>query len=247
MKKERLDKIVASSMGVSRSEAGKLVRSGAVTLAGAALRNPSLRLDAQAAALACGARELNAKQHVTLMLHKPAGVLSASRDARAKTVVDLLPPEYARRGLFPAGRLDKDATGLLLLTDDGELAHRVISPKKHVWKTYEVLLAAAPDAAQLDAVQNSITLADGQRCLPAVAVRTPKPNVVLVRIREGKYHQIKRMFAAAGNAVAGLKRTAVGGLALDEGLAPGEYRELGETDIARIFEQPAPLTPESFA
>lgn len=247
MKQERLDKIIASSLGVSRSEAGKLIRSGAVTRAGAAVHDPSLRLDAQAETLMYHTRPLKARQNLTVMLHKPAGVLSASRDARATTVIDLLPAEFARRGLFPAGRLDKDTTGLLLLTDDGDLAHRILSPKKHVWKTYEVRLADEPDAAQLEAVRNGIMLADGQKCLPAFAARTADNYTVVVKIREGKYHQIKRMFAAAGNAVTGLKRTAVGGLTLDEGLAQGECRELGGDDIARIFEQPAPEPPESFA
>ena len=166
----------------------------------------------------------------------PGGVLSASRDARAETVVNLLPAQWQRRGLFPAGRLDKDTEGLLILTDDGDLAHRMLAPKSHVSKLYEAELdkpATAQDAAAFAAGLQAGELT----CLPAELL-LPEAGGTTVRVRvcEGKFHQVKRMFHAVGKEVLRLRRLSVGGLRLDPALAPGEARLLTPEEIALIFD-----------
>lgn len=234
---ERLDKTLCSQSTVTRSEAGRMIRGGRVTVAGTVCRDPACRVDPETAAIAVDGCPLDYARHVYLMLNKPAGILCVSRDPKAPTVIDLLPEEYRRRGLFPAGRLDKDTHGLTLITDDGALAHRMLSPRHHVPKTYAVRLDKPVDDAAAALFCAGPVLADGTRCRPA-ELRFPDPDertCAEVVIEEGKYHQIKRMFAAVGCTVVWLKRLRIGGLSLDESLPEGACRPLSEAERLSIF------------
>lgn len=233
----RLDRLLSRAGVCSRSESERLIRSGAVRVNGAAARSGAEKYDPESAEITVGGAPVRLRSRVCLMLHKPAGVLSATEDARQKTVLDLLEGPYARMRLFPVGRLDKDTEGLLLLTDDGDLAHRVISPKKDVVKLYYAETGGRLTEEDAAAFAEGLTLGDGTRCLPAklTVLSSGGPGAALVAVREGKYHQVRRMLASRGAPVTRLKRLAVGGLRLDESLAPGEYRELTEEEISSIF------------
>ena len=172
-------------------------------------------------------------EHRYLMLWKPAGVLTATEDRRQKTVLDLLPAMY--RDLFPVGRLDKDTEGLLLLTDDGALAHRLLSPRHHVDKVYLAEVDGDVDAADVEAFGAGMVLEDGTRCLSARLERLG-PGLCRVTLREGKFHQVKRMLAQRGKPVLRLKRISMGPLQLDPGLAPGEFRPLTEQELLELEE-----------
>ncbi len=230
----RLDKLLADSGLYSRSEARALIRAGRVLADGAAVRQPEAKFDPDTAVINVDGVTICCAAKRCLMLYKPAGVLSATEDARQQTVLDLLPPSYQRMGLFPVGRLDKDTTGLLLLTNDGDLAHRVISPKQHVPKVYRAETDGDLMEADIQAFEAGVVLADGTRCLPA-KLEILAAKVGRVTVYEGKYHQVKRMFAARGKHVTALHRLSVGALALDESIAPGEFRELRPAEIEEIF------------
>ena len=198
------------------------------------MKRPEEKFDPSARICVDGAR-LDCTQTRYLMLYKPAGVLSATEDPRQRTVLDLLPEHLRRQGLFPVGRLDRDTTGLLLLTNDGAFAHRVISPKSHVPKRYRAVLDGSLGEADVRAFEEGIVLPDGTRCLPAV-LELPEANVGLVTVYEGKYHQVKRMFAAVCKTVLALHRERIGSLALDGALRPGEFRELSSEEIAAALD-----------
>ncbi len=227
---ERLDKRL-SGAGYGRKEARELIRVGRVTVDGTVAAAPEAKYPDDAVIAVDG--QALAGGFVYLMLHKPPGVVSATRDAREKTVLDLLPESLRRRGLFPVGRLDKDTTGLLLLTDDGALAHELLSPRKHVDKTYCVEVDGPWDPADAAAFAAGLTLRDGMACLPA-KLEITGPSAALVTIREGKYHQVKRMCAAVGKPVTALKRLSMGGVTLDPQLAPGQWRELTKSELASL-------------
>ena len=228
---ERLDKRL-SQAGYGRREARELIRQGRVRVDGAPATRPEEKYPPGAAVTVDGAPL--AEGFVYLMLHKPPDLVSSTEDPRERTVLELLPPELRRRGLFPVGRLDKDATGLLLLTDDGELAHRLLSPRRHVDKTYYIEVDGTLDEADVAAFAGSMTLRDGARCLPAV-LKPTGPDRGFVTLREGKYHQVKRMCAARGKPIRRLVRVVFGPLELDPALSPGEWRALtrAETDALR--------------
>lgn len=225
---ERLDKLLASTGRWSRSEVKRMVREGRVLADGRIAASAEEKFDPDAVALSVNGEAVCLRRYVYVMLHKPAGVLSATEDGRGTTVLELLPEPYRKRGLFPVGRLDKDTEGLLLLTDDGQLAHALLSPKKHVDKRYYVRVDGALDETDRAAFEAGMTLGDGFRCLSAglEIVSSGSESEALVTLREGKFHQIKRMFAARGKPVLYLKRLAMGSLRLDENLAPGAWREL---------------------
>ena len=169
------------------------------------------------------------------MLNKPAGVVSASTDQRDTTVVDLVGGAYPRRELFPAGRLDKTSTGFVLLTDDGAFAHDILAPKRHVSKTYTVVLDTPLTAEMQAGFAQGVTLADGTELSPAeVEALTEDRLTVRVTLKQGVYHQIKRMFGVYGAGVNALHRDAIGGLALDKTLEPGQWRELSDEEVAKI-------------
>ncbi len=237
MSVERLDKIIASQSTFSRKDARNLIKDGGVCVNGKTMTSCDASFDTQTDILSLFGKVFTVKRFIYIMLNKPAGILSAAKDARSKTVVDLLPLSMYRRGLFPTGRLDKDTTGFMLITDDGEFAHRILSPKNHIFKTYEARLAKPLVGVDSELLAGGITLADGTKCLPAFVETLSQEDQPLVRvkIREGKYHQIKRMFAALGNEVIELKRTHIGELALDENLKEGECRELSENEVLMII------------
>ena len=232
MANERLDKLLSSTGRWSRSEVRHLVREGRVLADGRIAASPEEKYDPQTVALTVDGEEVRLRRFVYVMLHKPAGVLSATEDGKGKTVLDLLPEEYRRRGLFPVGRLDKDTEGLLLLTDDGTLAHALLSPKRHVDKVYYTRVAGALTEDDRAAFAAGMTLGDGLSCLPAglEILSAGAESEALVTLREGKFHQIKRMLASRGKPVLYLKRLSMGPLRLDESLAPGAWRELTEAE-----------------
>ena len=229
----RLDKLLTQSGLYSRSEARELIRSGRVSVDGETLRRPEAKAADDAAVFVDG-EEVNCSLCRYFMLNKPAGVLSATDDRSQPTVLDLLPREIRALGLFPVGRLDKDTTGLLLLTNDGGFAHRVSAPKHGVVKTYLAVTASPVDAEDVRAFREGITLADGTHCLPAVLEPLDGCRC-RVLVSEGKYHQVKRMLAACGKPCTALERTAVGALELDPELPRGGWRELRQFETGLVF------------
>lgn len=223
---ERVDKILAGTGRWSRREVRELIRAGRVAVGGAGVRSPDEKYDREGLDLRVDGEPVSGEKYVYLMLHKPAGLVSATDDPRQPTVLELLPPHLRRVGLFPAGRLDKDTEGLLLLTNDGGLAHRLLSPKRHVDKTYFVRVEGALDEEDCAAFASGMILGDGLECLPAGLERLEAPDEAIVTLREGKYHQIKRMLASRGKPVRYLKRLTMGPLQLDSGLQKGAWRPL---------------------
>ncbi len=233
MTKERFDKIIANQFNVSRKIARIEIRRGKGVVDGQTVKDPSVLIDVNAN-IVFGGQTLEYKKYVYILMNKPKGVLSASEDKNRKTVVDLVPQELKRNGLFPVGRLDKDTTGLLIITDDGDFAHRAIAPNKNVYKTYEATLDGDVTDEMISLFLNGVILADGTVCKKAL-LRWVAPNKAEIKISEGKYHQIKRMFGTVGLGVNELKRTAIGGLSLPESLAQGECVMLDDKQIALIF------------
>ena len=234
---ERLDKLLAATGRWSRREAKALVREGRVLVDGVPALRAEDKVDPDRSTVLVDGGDIGYARHVYVMLHKPAGVLSATEDPRQETVLDLLPPELKKRGLFPVGRLDKDTTGLLLLTDNGELAHRLLSPKKHVDKVYQARLDRPLGEADRDAFARGILLEDGYRCMAAELELLGDGTEVRIVLREGKFHQVKRMTAARGSQVLSLKRLRMGPLVLDEALAPGQWRRLTPAEVQALGEE----------
>lgn len=232
---ERLDKLISDSGEASRSQAKALVRQGRVTVNGAPAVSCEVRLDPDADVICVDGRRLNCAKYRYFMLHKPCGVLSATEDRTQETVLDLLPENLRRLGLFPVGRLDKDTSGLLILTNNGQYAHNIISPARHVPKRYLAGLDAPAGADTAEAFARGIVLADGLECLPA-RLEILAGNSAAVTVYEGKYHQVRRMFAAAGLRVVTLQRLSTGALKLDTALAPGQFREMGAREAQLVFE-----------
>ncbi len=234
MNLQRLDKIIANQLNIPRSVARKHIRWGKVSVDGKTLRDPSLQISPESEIEYKG-ESVVYKEHIYIVMNKPKGVLSASEDKKRKTVVDLVAEPIRRSGLAPVGRLDKDTTGLLIITDDGDFAHNVISPKKNVMKTYEVLLDGDITEQMILGFKEGVVLADGTKCRSAELKRIDK-NKAEIKISEGKYHQIKRMFGTVGLGVCELKRTALGGFKIPKELNEGESRELSQDEISAIFE-----------
>lgn len=228
---ERLDKYLSSAGVCSRREAKLMIKAGRVTLDGVCPAGPEVKVG-EGVQVAVDGKVLSAGGPVYLMLHKPAGVISSTDDPREETVLSLLPEELRRQGVFPVGRLDKDTEGLLLLTNDGPLAHELLSPKKHVDKVYYARVNGTLEDADVAAFRAGLTLGDGTVCQAAELKPLGEGAEALVTLREGKYHQVKRMLASRGKPVTYLKRLSMGGLSLDEGLAPGQWRYLTEPERA---------------
>lgn len=231
---ERLDKLLAGTGKWSRREVKALVRQGLVRVDGRLAASAEDKLDPAAAIITVAGETISLRRFTYVMLHKPAGVLTATEDRKQPTVLDLLPPELRRIGLAPVGRLDKDTEGLLLLTNDGELAHRLLSPKYHVEKRYLARVDGELSAADTEAFARRMTLGDGLECLPAGLEVLPD-RVCIVTLREGKFHQVKRMLAARGAPVLYLKRLSMGPLTLDDSLAAGAYRLLRAEEISALY------------
>lgn len=231
---ERLDKLLAGTGKWSRREVKALVRQGLVRVDGRLAASAEDKLDPAAAIITVAGETIALHRFTYVLLHKPAGVLTATEDRKQPTVLDLLPPELCRIGLAPVGRLDKDTEGLLLLTNDGELAHRLLSPKYHVDKRYLARVDGELSAADTEAFARGMTLGDGLECLPAGLEVLPD-RVCIVTLREGKFHQVKRMLAARGAPVLYLKRLSMGPLTLDDSLAAGAYRLLRAEEISALY------------
>lgn len=230
----RLDKYLAETAQCTRSEAKALLAKGRVTVNGAVCKKGDTQLK-EADAVAVDGKALAYRQFVYLMLNKPEGVVSASRDKKDTTVVDLVAADFPRRELFPAGRLDKTSTGFVLLTDDGALAHDILSPAHHVEKQYVVTLDTPLTDAMRRGFAAGVTLTDGETMAPAgVEPLTDDGLTVQVTLRQGVYHQIKRMFGVFDAGVNALHRESIGGVALDPALAPGQWRELTAEEVERL-------------
>ncbi len=236
---ERLDKILASQGTLSRKEVKEMIRKGRITLNGAVVKDSSVKIDENKDVVTVDGVELTLKKHIYIMLNKPQGVVSASESDTDETVVDLVPDELFRKGLFPAGRLDKDTTGFVLITDDGDFAHKILSPKNHIFKTYVAELQHTLSPEDIKSLENGITLGDGTELKESKVEVIDDVDKSLVRIMicEGKYHQVKRMFAATGNKVLSLHREKMGSLYLDENLKPGECREITHEELEKITER----------
>ena len=222
---DRLDKVISATGKKSRREVKLLVKQGRILVDGVPASAPEMKVDPLASEILLDGENIGYQRFTYIMLHKPAGVLSAVEDKRQKTVLDLLPEELQRRGLSPVGRLDKDTEGLLLLTNDGELTHQLLSPRRHVDKVYYARVEGRLEQADCAAFAAGITLGDGLACMPA-GLEILSANEALVTLQEGKFHQVKRMLAFCGKPVVYLKRWSMGPLRLDEALQPGEFRHL---------------------
>lgn len=232
----RLDRLVASQLyGVSRADVKKLCLKKKVMVNGKLMARSDARVSLDDEIFIDGER-LVYKEHIYIMLNKPQGVVCSTKDGESKTVLELVPPELMREGLFPAGRLDKDTEGFVLLTDDGELSHRMLSPKSHVPKTYFVRLEKPWEKSYGDIMSAGMEIDGGEKCLPAVFSGSQEdPCQCTLVLNEGKFHQVKRMFGALGNKVVFLKRIAIGDLALDPDLAVGECMEILHKDVEKLL------------
>ncbi len=228
---ERLDKIL-SNMGIgSRKEVKTLVKAGEVIIDGNPAKDSSMQVDPyENEIIVCG-QVLNYRKFIYLMLNKPAGFVSATEDKYLRTVAELVPPELIHFDPFPVGRLDIDTEGLLIMTNDGQLAHRLLSPKYKVPKLYYAQLNKKIDQADIEEFKNGVVLDDGYKTMPAT-LEIVGDGEALVTICEGKFHQVKRMFEAVGKEVIYLKRLSMGGITLDEELELGEIRELTDEELS---------------
>ncbi len=233
MAAQRIDKLLVSVGWCSRREAAALARRGAVAVDGVCCRDASCKVDPERQMLTVDGEPIRYERFVYLMMHKPCGVLSATRDRDQNTVLDLLPERYRAMGVFPVGRLDKDTSGLLLLTNDGAWGHCLTSPKHGVEKVYLATTEGTPGAQAVQAFAEGMTLRDGTVCRPA-RLEILSEQCVRVTVQEGKYHQVRRMLAACGTPVISLQRISEGALALDEELKPGQWRPLTEEERARL-------------
>ncbi len=232
----RLDKFLSGQIpDISRNDAKELLKKGLVTVDGEVVKRYDHKLDPEKSVVAVSGKVIIYREHLYIMLNKPAGVVCAVRDRITPTVMELLPPELRRPGLFPAGRLDKDSVGFVLLTDDGELAHRMLSPVSHVPKRYFVRLEKPVPESVCELFESGMTIDGGEKCLPAELEICEHNIECFVTLHEGKYHQIKRMFQAADNTVVYLKRIAIGGVILDDSLEEGEARIMEENEIKALI------------
>ena len=234
----RLDKFISERTEYTRSQIKELAAKGKITIDGAPVKRCDVKIDPDTVnAEVCG-RTVGNSRFRYILLNKPQGYVCSTDDKDGDTVLKLLPPEIRTKGMFPAGRLDKDSIGALLITDDGELAHNLLSPKHHIPKIYIVKLARPFENNYINKFENGIVLADGETCLPARVKKAENTDrLAFVELNEGKYHQVKRMFAAVGNHVELLMRVSLGALVLPEKLAIGECMELLHKDVENLFRE----------
>lgn len=233
----RIDKYLADSGIGTRKEIKALVRSGAVTADGTPVCDPSFHVDEKVSAVCINGTPVSYKKYIYIMMNKPSGYVSATFDKRLPVVTDLLDDYSLSFKPFPAGRLDIDTEGMLILTNDGELCHRILSPKKHIHKKYYVRSDKPITEDDITAFEGGITLDDGFVCMAALLEHGEAENDSFVTLCEGKFHQVKRMFEAVGKSVIYLKRVSMGNLPLDENLPKGAYRELTEEEIKKLEEK----------
>ncbi len=230
----RIDKLISDMGLASRKEAAQIAKRGGVLVDGEPVRDLSRHVDTEKNTVTFQGKEINFRKHVYVMLNKPAGYVSATDDKINPYVTELLSAELRKMELFPVGRLDKDTVGLMILTNNGVLAHRLLSPKRHVEKDYRFECAdALPESVERD-FQNGVTLADGYECKPSKIVLNADGKSGVITLTEGKYHQIKRMIAAVGSKITYLERIRFAKISLDEGLARGEWRYLTDAEISEL-------------
>ena len=229
----RLDKYLSVALGISRTDAKKLVKSGKVSVDGERAKTAETKVNTEKSKVILEGRQLEYKEYIYILMNKPSGILSASTDKRVKTVVDIIPNELKREGLFPVGRLDKTTTGLLIITNDGDFAHRVISPKSMIEKCYYTELDGVLTDENRRLLEKGTILANGTKCLPA-RIEPLTDTKVYITVCEGKYHQIKRMFGTVGLGVNRLHRVSIGDLKLPEELESGKCVEIGEKELNLI-------------
>ncbi|MFD2446474.1 pseudouridine synthase [Bacillus sp. CGMCC 1.16607] len=234
----RIDKMLANLGFGSRKEVKKLLKDGAVKVNGELVKDAKAHIDPNQDVVTINGQEVVYKEFIYLMMNKPAGVISATEDNRDETVIDLLEMDDQVYEPFPVGRLDKDTEGLLLITNDGQLSHRLLSPKKHVPKTYFAVIEGEVTEEDIIAFRNGVTLDDGYETKPGELkiLKSGLMSDIELTITEGKFHQVKRMFQAVGKRVVYLKRISMGPLQLDESLELGEYRELTDEEITELVE-----------
>ena len=231
---QRLDKFLSNQLGITRSEAKELIKRRVVTVGSTTAKLFDMKIDPEKDIVCSEGKEIIYRKHIYIMMNKPQGVVCSTKDGESKTVLELLPDSVRREGLFPAGRLDKDTEGFVFITDDGVLAHNILSPKHHVDKTYFARLEKPACEDDIIAFENGLEIDGGDVCLPAKLEILDDPHEVLITISEGMYHQIKRMAQARDNKVLYLKRISIGGVKLDEKLALGEWREMLHKEIENI-------------
>lgn len=237
MAKERLDKILSNSGYGTRKDVKAMIKKKRVVINGVVAKDPAMHVDTDSDDITIDDEKLNYRKYIYLMMNKPQGVISATEDNYDETVVDLLSDEYKFFNPAPVGRLDKDTEGLLILTNDGDLNHRLISPKKHVPKKYYAVIEGKVTEDDVVKFREGVTLDDGYKALPGELeiLKSDEESEINVIIYEGKYHQVKRMFEAVGKKVVFLKRMEMGALKLDASLDKGEYRELTEDELAMLM------------
>ena len=232
--KLRLDKYLADMSIGTRSEVKKLISKGLVTVNGVTVKKPEVKIDTDNDEVICQEINVSYAEYEYFMLNKPQGVISATEDPNQSTVLDLI--DSKRKDLFPVGRLDKDTEGLLLITNDGQLAHRLLAPGKHVDKVYYAKIDGVVTEDDVIAFKEGLDIGDDKKTLPGFLkiLSSGDMSEIELTIHEGRFHQVKRMFHAVGKEVVFLKRLSMGNLSLDPGLKPGEYKELKKDEIDRL-------------
>lgn len=235
----RLDKYISERTEYTRSQIKHLAARGQILLNGCIEKKTDTKIDPEQDVISVSGREISSRRFRYFLVNKPAGYVCSTSSSDGKSVLELIPPEMRKKGLFPAGRLDKDSLGAVLITDDGELAHRMLSPKSHIPKIYIVKLDRPFQSKYIDIFNNGIKLSNGETCLPARVMSAKNcDKLAFIELSEGKYHQIKRMFAAVGNHVDVLMRISLGNLILPETLGIGECMELLHKDVENLLERP---------
>ena len=229
---ERIDKIIATQTNYSRKEVKKLILQKRVMINGEIISKSDIKVDENNDKIEIDGNKINVKKYIYLILNKPKGYISATEDPKMPTILDLVPEQYLHRNLFPAGRLDKDTTGLMLITDDGEFAHNILAPKKHIKKVYKVEIDIPINEIMINEFENGVILNDG--ICKTAGLEKLDTYIGKVTLTEGRYHQIKRMFGCFGAKVVNLERIAMGNFQLPNDLKQGECRELTEKEIQEI-------------
>ena len=231
----RLDKFLSNKNIASRKDVSVYIRKGRVLVDGLVQKNASTKIDPQNCKISFDGEVLSYEKYIYIMMNKPKGVLSATRDNKSNTVLQIIPQDLFRKNLFPVGRLDKDTTGLLIITNDGDFSHKVLAPKSHIYKEYKASLDIDLDEKDILDFEKGIQTG-GNNFLPAVLrIDENDKKIGYVKIREGKFHQVKRMFKACGKTVIDLERLCMGELKLDKALKEGECRQMTSEDLDRIF------------
>ncbi|MBZ9606522.1 rRNA pseudouridine synthase [Clostridium estertheticum] len=231
---ERIDKILSNLGHGTRKEVKSLLKKGKIEVDGVIVSDNTMKIDPDKAVIKVAGEEITYRKYIYIVMNKPAGVVSATVDKYDETVIDLIDQEYHAFNPFPIGRLDKDTVGLLLITNDGELNHKLIAPKNHIDKAYYAEINKFVDQKDIDTFKKGVVLDDGYKCMPAILkVLNANENgsEVMITIQEGKFHQVKRMFESVDKNVAFLRRISFGPLKLDENLSEGQYRELSEEEL----------------